>query len=138
MSKAAVPLESAVQASMRKAVGLLPWTRLFRNNRGVGWQGPLIDKSGRTVTISPAQPVEYGLTDGASDLIGLTQVTITPEMVGRTLAVFTAAEVKRPNNSKVPEHQQHFVDFVNGFGGIAGVVRTDAELVALLSRDRRR
>jgi hypothetical protein len=79
-----------------------------------------------------ARRVEFGLTDGASDLIGCRRVTITPAMVGCTLAVFIAAEVKRPG-VKVPDHQQHFLDFVRGFGGIAGVVRSDADALALVN-----
>lgn len=126
------PLETALQANIRKAVGLLPHVRLFRNNRGVAWMGKLEDRKGGFVVLSNARPVEFGLTDGASDLIGLTQVVITPEMVGRTVAVFTAAEVKRPKVT-VPEHQRHFLNFVTGFGGRAGVVRSPDDALALVS-----
>jgi hypothetical protein len=56
-------------------------TRLFRNNTGT-----LRDQHGR--------PVSFGLCKGSADLIGWKRVTVTPEMVGSTVAVFTSIEVK--------------------------------------------
>lgn len=56
-----------------------------------------------------------------SDLIGYTIVTVTPEMVGRELAVFTAIEVKLPG-AKVDTRykaQKKFIDQVQANGGIA-------------------
>lgn len=131
--KTVSPVENVIQADIRKATGLMPRVRLFRNNRGVAWMGKIIERVGATIVLENARPVEFGLIDGASDLIGLVQVTITPEMVGQTLAVFTAAEVKKPGVT-VPEHQQKFVDFVNRFGGIAGVVRSPDDAVRLVTR----
>ena len=123
--------EASIQASIRKAVGLFPDVRLFRNNRGVAWMGKVLDRKGSTVVLTNARPVEFGLTNGASDLIGLRQITVTPDMVGRTFAVFVAAEVKRPG-APVPAHQQQFVDFVQRFGGLSGVVRDTDDAIALL------
>ncbi len=65
----------------------------MRNNCGA-----LRDANGRVV--------RYGLGNessvrskqiSSSDLIGFTKVLITPAMVGRTFAVFTAVEVKSPD-----------------------------------------
>ncbi len=36
---------------------------------------------------------------GGSDLIGITPVTVTPEMVGKKLGIFTAVEVKTPKKN---------------------------------------
>ena len=132
MAKTASPIEADIQADIRLALGRMPFVRLFRNNRGLAWMGKVVERYGSTVVIANARPVEFGLTDGASDLLGLTRVTVTPDMVGQTLAVFTAAEVKRPKVA-VPDHQQKFIDFVNGFGGIAGVVRSTDDAVALVN-----
>ena len=82
--------------------------RLFRNNVGA-----LKDQRGQLVT--------YGLCTGSSDLIGLRRVTVTPDMVGRQLAVFTALEVKRPRQAPT-EAQGKFLGMVHGMGGISGVV----------------
>lgn len=132
MAKTVSPIESDIQADIRLALGRLRHTRIFRNNRGVAWMGRVVERTRATIVLANPRPVEFGLNDGASDLIGLTQITITPDMVGQTVAVFTAGEVKRPR-ADVPDHQQRFIDFVRGFGGIAGVVRSPDDAVALVN-----
>lgn len=91
--------------------------RLFRNN-----VGRLRDARGQYVT--------YGLCIGSSDLIGWTPVTITPEMVGRTVAVFTAIETKVGRRHATTE-QARFLDAVRDAGGFATIAReaTDLDLL---------
>lgn len=92
---------------------------LMRNNSGM-----LKDETGR--------PVRYGLGNvtkegnkvfKSSDLIAVTPVKITQDMVGQTLGVFTAIEVKREGwKYKGDERevgQKNFIDFVLARGGIA-------------------
>ena len=122
--------EADIQAAIRLAVGRMPDVRLFRNNRGVAWMGQVIHRDAETLTLMHPRPVEFGLTNGASDLIGLKRVLVTADMIGGVVAIFCAGEVKRPK-VKVPEHQRNFVDFVNTFGGIAGVVRSPDDAVDL-------
>ena len=93
--------------------------RLFRNNTGT-----LRDINGR--------PVSFGLCKGSADLIGWTSRTITPEMVGSTVAVFTSIEVKTPTGRVRPE-QQTWMQTVAAAGGIAGVARSVGEAMDLLS-----
>lgn len=62
--------------------------------------------------------VKYGLCEGSSDRIGLTKIKITPEMVGREMAIFTAIEIKADKGNK-REKQKHFIDFIKKAGGIA-------------------
>lgn len=58
--------------------------RLLRNNRGMFY------------TLDKKRKVRAGLEcDGASDLIGITPVVITEAMIGLTIGVFTAVEVKK-------------------------------------------
>lgn len=71
-----------------------------------------------------------GLCEGSSDLIGWTTVEITPEMVGRKVAVFTAVEVKVPGKRPTAE-QVNFLAQVRTAGGIAEVL-TDAEQVGFI------
>lgn len=89
--------------------------RLYRNN-----VGRLRTQDGRWV--------QYGLCVGSSDVVGWTPVVVTPEMVGRTLAVFTAFECKVGRNTTTTE-QGAFLNVVRTSGGIAAVVRrlADAE-----------
>ena len=93
-------------------------TRLFRNNTGT-----LKDANGR--------PVQFGLCKGSADLIGWRTVTITPEMVGQQVAVFTSIEVKTATGRLRPEQQQ-WLDAVQAAGGIAGVARSVSDAEALL------
>lgn len=92
--------------------------RLFRNNVGV-------------LTDARGNHVRYGLCVGSSDLVGWTPVIVTPEMVGRTLAVFTAVEAKVGRRHATPE-QARFLDVVQAAGGIATLARdtSDVELAA--------
>ncbi len=108
--------ETEIQQHIRLALGTRPDLRLFRNNTG-----SLPDpRTGR--------PVQFGLARGSADLIGLRTVTITPEMVGQRVAVFTSIEVKTSTGRATPE-QQNWLHMVRRAGGIAGVARSvrDAE-----------
>ena len=85
-------------------------TRLFRNNTGT-----LRDQHGR--------PVQFGLCKGSADLIGYRSITITPDMVGQQVAVFTSIEVKTATGRLRPE-QRAWMETVQAAGGIAGVARS--------------
>ncbi len=124
--------ESDLQAQIRLAIGRIPHARLFRNNVGEAWHGAVVDRGAGAITLLRPTRIVYGLCDGSSDLIGLTQVVITPEMAGQTVAIFTAGEVKRPGVS-VPKHQQNFLDFVAAFGGRAAVLRSVDDAVRLVT-----
>jgi len=108
---------------------------LLRNNSGV-----LEDKTGR--------PVRYGLANESSkqneifkssDLIGITPVVITPDMVGRTIGVFTAIEVKKegwkfnPNNKR-ESAQLAFINWVKKLGGIASFVQSNDDMKKTLGK----
>ena len=79
-------------------------------------------------------PVRYGLQPGSSDLIGWRTVTITPEMVGQQVAVFTSIEVKTPTGRIRPEQQQ-WLDAVQAAGGIAGVARSVEDALRITTAD---
>ena len=108
--------ELAIQNAIRLEHGAGP-ARLWRNNTGA-----LKDASGRLV--------RYGLCQGSSDLIGLRSVTITPDMVGQTVAVFTAIEVK--DRGRLTPEQRAFIAMVQQAGGLAGVARSPEDARAIL------
>lgn len=89
--------------------------RIFRNN-----VGRLQDARGRWVT--------YGLCVGSSDLIGYLPVTIGPEHLGRTLAVFVAIEAKTTTTLR-PE-QRKFLNVAGQHGAITCLARSveDADM----------
>lgn len=108
--------------------------RLFRNVRGLFYTRDSVKaliSAAMTLNvghirdmINQLRQVIGGLTaPGASDLIGFTPVVITAEMVGQTIAVFTAVEVKT-KDGVVQKEQKHFTDFVAKSGGFAGVARS--------------
>ena len=94
--------------------------RIFRNNTGMGWAGKSRRMPNNDVVIRDARPLHAGLCIGSSDLIGFSVVEITPEMVGKKVAVFTAIEVKKPKQKPTIEQQQ-FISTVTDMGGIAFV-----------------
>ena len=116
--------ESTIQNYIRNESAVLG-DDLWRNNNGV-----LNDRQGR--------PVRFGLgNDSAkinkvcksSDLIGLTKVIITPEMVGTMVGVFTAIEVKEEGWTFNPRDaravaQKVFIDLVLQAGGYAGFAQS--------------
>jgi len=95
--------------------------RLLRNNCG-----QFRTEDGRYIRYGVGNP-------GGSDLIGWVTVTITPDMVGQTVAVFVAVEVKSPGKKAKPE-QQRFLDAVNRLGGKAGVAHSVDEAKIILQR----
>ena len=111
-----MPSEQTVQQEIRIACSTGN-TRLFRNNTGT-----LKDANGR--------PVQFGLCKGSADLIGWTTRTITTDMVGQQVAVFTSIEVKTATGRIKPEQQQ-WLDAVQAAGGIAGVARSVEHAQAL-------
>lgn len=85
--------------------------KLFRNQTG-------------TYKLADGRYLTSGLCKGSSDLIGWKPVKITQAMVGKTIAVFCAVEVKSPdprykNQSRPTREQQNFIDAIVKAGGIA-------------------
>jgi len=110
--------EQRIQQEIRLAVSKGD-TRVFRNNTGT-----LRDQHGR--------PVSFGLAKGSADLIGWRTITITPEMVGQQVAVFTSIEVKSATGRLRPEQQQ-WLDAVQAAGGIAGVARSVGDALRIVT-----
>lgn len=102
--------------------------RVFRNQVGNGWYGKLLKFTpGGRVVIEDARPLRSGLCVGSSDLIGWQSIQVTPEMVGRRIAVFTAIEGKT-GETRTTKEQLNFLAAVRDAGGIAIVVRDESEI----------
>lgn len=93
--------------------------RLFRNQTGRYRLAlpdcPRCQAEGRVIA--------SGLCVGSPDLVGWVPVTIGPEHLGRTLAVFVGLEAKAPKGRVRPE-QAAFVQALAQAGGVAAVVRS--------------
>lgn len=112
--------ETTLQQQIRLALGTHPQTRLFRNQ-----VGSLPDpRTGRLVT--------FGLARGSADLIGWRTITVTADMVGQRLAVFTSIEVKTPTGRVRPD-QTAWLSAVQAAGGIAGIARSVPDALQLVA-----
>ena len=112
--------ETTLQQQIRLALGTHPQTRLFRNQ-----VGSLPDpRTGRLVT--------FGLARGSADLIGWRTITVTADMVGQQVAVFTSIEVKTPTGRVRPE-QTAWMGAVQAAGGIAGIARSVPDALQLVA-----
>ena len=111
--------ETKLQQEIRLALGTIPSLRLFRNQ-----VGQLPDpRTGRYV--------QFGLAKGSSDLVGFKTIKITPEMIGKDLAVFTSIEVKT-NTGQLSKNQHNWLQAVKKAGGITGVARNVRDALEIL------
>lgn len=103
--------------------------RVLRNNVGNGFLGKLVAvlPNGDAV-LRDWRRVQFGLAPGSSDLIGWHPVVITPDMVGRTVAVFCAVEAKTAKG-RTRENQTAFLNAVSAAGGIGVLARSPEEAV---------
>lgn len=125
--------ESKIQTDIRDKLSNGS-VRLFRNTVG---QGLMISHKhsftaqaiiGKAIDLvrslgGHAQRIKFGLAVGSGDLIGYRRVTITPEMVGRDVAVFLSCEVKT-EKGPVREEQHRWAAHINSVGGIAVIARS--------------
>jgi len=118
--------EQATKREIMLAIGRT--ARVFNNPVGNGWMGKVVSERGDTVTLAAARRVAFGLHKGSSDLIGWNSLLITPEHLGRTLAIFSALEVKKPGGRHpVTDEQRVFIEAVLSAGGYAGAVTNAAQ-----------
>lgn len=130
--------ETVIGKKIMLALGKVKGVRIFRNNSGFAWIGQskvfhkkteVIVNAG-DVVIKQGRAFNAGLCKGSSDFIGFKSVEITPEMVGKTVAVFIASEIKTKSGRTSPD-QVLFLNMVNKFGGIGFIATDENEAVEL-------
>jgi hypothetical protein len=108
---------------------------LMRNNSGA-----FEDKQGRFV--------RYGLMNESkkqneeiksSDLIGPTTIVVTPDMVGKHIAVLTVVEVKEEGwvfnpKDKREQAQLKFINWIKSAGGFAGFASSVEDFRKIIGR----
>lgn len=112
--------------------------RMFKNVRGLFWPIDVFDRIvqafnrggiaevRRIRSITPR--IKAGLSqEGSSDLIGWYSVTITTDMVGKRIAIFTAFEIKTAAGKVSPE-QANFIKQVAENGGISAILRDKSDV----------
>jgi len=133
--------ETNIVRSIMLSLGKIPGVRIFRNNTGKAWIGKsAVMNSRKQIWVNPGDVIieqgRYfvaGLCVGSSDLIGFKSVVVTQDMVGKTVAIFLAPEIKT-KTGRVSEEQKNFQKMVNEHGGIAFVATDEIEAVELLNK----
>lgn len=119
-------------------LGLPDNERLFRANAGKAWAGSFVSSPLEKIRIAKqiiAAGGRYngvvilkhahafqGLPAGFPDLFGFEAITITDDMVGKTVAVFEGVEVKTGRLQQTKE-QKLFESLIKKMGGIYRLVR---------------
>jgi hypothetical protein len=102
--------------------------RLFRINSGMGWVGKEIHiknnciirlKKGDLIIRNPS--ALHAAPEGWPDLCGWTEIEITPDMIGKKIAIFTAEEIKATGH--LSKKQKIFRDIIQKMGGIFRVIK---------------
>ncbi len=119
VSKPRAEREAGVTDALKDWRKYRPDVRLWRNNVGFYKDGN--------------REIRYGLCPGSTDFVGLKSITVTPGLVGKTIGVFFAVELKAPGKA-AEEHQQQWIDDVRNMGGIAGVATSAADVEEMLAR----
>lgn len=124
--------ESNIQREIMLALSKIG-VRIFRNNVGKAWVGQhvsITSANQHCVTLRPgdvvvrnARRLHAGLCKGSGDLIGWMTVIVTPEMVGKKIAVFASCEVKTAKGRPSPD-QKNFDSTVRAAGGVSVIART--------------
>jgi len=126
--------ETPVQQRVRVRASELNVT-LWRNNSGACY-----DDTGRLIRYGLANDSkEMNAVIKSSDLIGITPLVITPDMVGQTIGVFTAIETKASDWTRQPgdkraEAQAKFHDIVQRNGGFAGFASSPNDVATITRR----
>lgn len=115
--------EKAVQSQIMLALGSQKGTRLFRNTVG-------------QCQTADGRHIRYGLCPGSADLIGWHTVTVTPDMVGKRVALFLSIEVKRKKGKGPSPEQENWLRVVQEAGGLAGVARSPEEAAKIFGLHR--
>lgn len=132
--------ENSVQRRIWLAMGRV--STLFRCHTGSAWVSGGGKPSRRTdgsVLVPAARPVALGLSfpdgkpvTGTHDLLGWTTIEITPEMVGKSVAVFTSIEAKNSEGGRRSPEQVKFMNNVIAGGGISGFASSDQQAEQIL------
>ncbi len=127
--------EHEIQNEIRVAVGTTQVATLFRANVGEAWTGICrrMNWIPDRVVIDGARRFQSGLPVGFPDLFGFQTIEVTPEMVGRKLAVFAFLEVKKPGG-RTNKAQEKMHAFLHEAGAVGGIARSAEEAVTLLQR----
>ncbi len=94
--------------------------RLFPINAGLGWVGSIVRQTPGLIILKNPRPL-HAAPPGWPDLCGWETIEITPDMVGKKIAVFVAEEIKADGDRLTPP-QKRFRKMVEKMGGVYRVI----------------
>ena len=115
---------------MNERLAAMPESRrLFRINAGAGWVGKIrrlkrfsmYQVQPGDIVLKNARPLQAA-PEGWPDLAGWETVTVTPDMVGKKIAVWYGEELKATGAQS--KGQKRFQEQVERMGGIYRLIRT--------------
>lgn len=130
-------LEHDIQTQIQIDISERNIGRAFRINVGAGWTGnKIIWNSNGSITIKDPRPFStFGAQTksltGFSDLLVITPIIITPEMVGQQFARAGFIEVKKLTG-RPSKDQLNFIDQMQKLGARAGVARSMEDVIQIL------
>lgn len=100
---------------------------LYNNETGTAYTSNEVYRQGRDVILKNARVVKYGLLGvGGPDLIGMTILEVTTEMVGMKIPVFSSVEMKVGKDRLRPE-QKRWNQLLTKLGCNSKVIFYDGE-----------
>ena len=112
--------EKERKLTVERLKNLQPNERLFRINAGMGWTGSSKVRKGKFLIIENPYPL-HAAPEGWPDLVGFESVIITPDMVGKKVAIFKGVEIKA--TGKLSIIQEKFKNLIERMGGIFEIVK---------------
>ncbi|MBA3993403.1 MAG: hypothetical protein C0469_07735 [Cyanobacteria bacterium DS2.3.42] len=111
----------------------------FANPSGKGWQGKAKGLPDKSVIIPNARRVAYGLgvannLPGSPDLVGWLPIVITPEMVGKKIAVFVGIECK--DQKDVEPEQEKWLLILQRAGALCGVACNEEDAHRIVTGEK--
>lgn len=113
--------EAAKRLEDERLLNQGPNKRLFKTDAGPSYQGEVVKHNGNILILKNPRKL-CGLPLGWPDLTGWETVEITPDMVGKKIAVFCAEEIKAGKDS-MSKKQTGFKRIVESMGGIYRIIR---------------
>lgn len=105
--------------------------KTFRTNAGSFWQGEVVAMQDGLLVLRNPRQIE-GLPEGFPDLLAIIPEIVTPDMVGKTVALAGFVEVKTEND-RVSRRQEEFLAVMRACGARAGIARSPEDAVKIVT-----
>ena len=124
--------EHDIQSQIRIAISQNKLGTCFRCNVGQAYTGDKITKQndGSIKIINP-RPFNTGLPKGFSDLLIITPIIITHEMIGQQFARAGFLEIKT-KTGRPTKDQINFIEQMQGLGARAGIARSVEQAIGII------